>query len=133
MSLSIHGFFIHHPSKAEITKLRILVLVKEYISRLNVPMEDSLLLFQSIHLCTDVGLSSIYWGLLFSSVTEIKCVNNLTEDLPNKFFVDTVLSLLTFFYELLQVSLRTILHYDVNFEIFLVDAPVVVPHNIWVM
>ena len=65
-------------------------------------------------------------------MTEIKRIDELAKDLPDEIFANRLptTALLAPFDHLLEVTLRTVLHDDEYFEIFLVNTPIVVPHNI---
>ena len=111
-----------------------MVLIQENVARFDVSVQNTLL-FVLIRLRTSVGLSSVDWRRFSPPVTEVKRIDELAEDLPYELFADglATAALLALLDHLLEVALLAVLHDNVDFEIFLVDAPVVIPHYVGVV
>lgn len=63
-------------------------------------------------------------------MTIVQATYNLRENLPNEFLAYLLLVLNAALNNLLQIATRTVLHYNVNDLVFLIDESIVVLHNI---
>ena len=84
----------------------------------------------AILLLCQLSLTPVDRRRFLSSVAEEEGTCNLGKNLPYEVFVDEVLCFDALLDNLLQIPALTVFHDDVNFEVSLVNAPVVVAHNV---
>ena len=57
----------------------------------------------------------------------------MCKDAPNSLLLDVLLGAQTALNDLLEVTTLTILHHDVEFEVFLINAAIIVSHDVLVL
>lgn len=57
----------------------------------------------------------------------------MCKDAPNSLLLDVLLGAQTALNDLLEVATLTILHHDVEFEVFLINAAIIVSHDVLVL
>ena len=108
--MGIHRLIRDSFSKAKVSQFSALVLIQEYIGWLQVPVQNELVV------------------LAFVAFKERQ--DDLGEDLPNELLRNVHVAILALLYQLAQVAARTVLHDNVNGQVFTVYDLVMVTHYV---
>ena len=108
--MGIHRLIRDSFSKAKVSQFSALVLIQEYIGWLQVPVQNEL--------------------VVLSFVAFKERQDDLGEDLPDELLRDVHVAILALLYQLAQVAARTVLHDNVNGQVFTVYDLVMVTHYV---
>ena len=130
VGLGKHGLLIHNSGEAEITQFSVSLTIEENVAGFEITVED---LLDAILWLRWFSFTSVDWRRFLSSMAEGEGTGDLCQNLPYEFLAYEVIGLDAPFDYLLQVPALTVFHDDVDFEIALIDAPVVVAYDVRVV
>jgi hypothetical protein len=84
-----HRLLVEDPGKAEVSQLRVLMLVQKDVAWLQVSMEDLLWAFR----LGRVGVTPVNLSGLLSPVAKVKSTDNLRKNLPDEFLANEIVGL----------------------------------------
>ena len=134
VGLGVHRAVVHDPGEAKVAQLCVLVLVQKDVARFDVAVQDFLrtaLLLNVLRLI--LKLAPVDRRRLRPAMAEVKARDDLGQDFPDEVLLDVFVGAEAALDDLLKVSAAAIFHDDVEFEVALVDASVVVAHNVGVL